>query len=254
MLLEQTYEKLAGMKLFGMLNALKERLGRPDHADLSATDMIGFIIDDEWNYRENRRLGGLLKNAKFKEHNACIENLDYKSSRGLKKSEVLDLAQNHWITAHQNILITGPSGSGKSYLAQAFGNTACRQGYGVHYIRLPRLLFGILQSRADGTYTDFLKRLSKFPLLIIDDLGVASLNEQERQDLLEIVEDRYGASATIVTSQLPVSGWHVYLGGGIVADAILDRLVHNAHRIELKTVDSIRKKTTNLTQAGQSEK
>jgi len=258
MLLEATHEKLAGMKLFGMLNSLKDRLGRPDHADLSSADLIGFLVDDEWIYRENKRLGRLLHNAKFKERNACIENLDYRVGRGLKKAVVLDLAQNRWITAHQNILITGPSGSGKSYFAQALGNHACRQGYGVHYIRLPRLMFGILQSRAEGTYTDFLKRLSKFQLLVIDDLGVANLNEQERQDLLEIAEDRYGARATIVTSQLPVSGWHAYLGGGIVADAILDRLVHNAHRIDLKSVESIRKTgaaaAADLTQAGHSEK
>jgi DNA replication protein DnaC len=258
MLLEATYEKLAGMKLFGMLNALKDRLGRPDHSELSAADLIGFLVDDEYTYRENKRLGRLLHKAKFKERNACIENLDYRSARGLKKAVVLDLARNQWITAHQNILITGTSGSGKSYLAQAFGNNACRQGLSVHYVRLPRLLFGILQSRAEGTYTDFLKRLSRFQLLIIDDLGVASLSEQERQDLLEIVEDRYGASATVVTSQLPVSGWHTYLGGGVVADAILDRLVHNAHRIDLKSVDSNRKTlaagAAGLTHPGHSEK
>lgn len=241
MLLEQTIDKLNQMKLFGMAGGLKERLTRADHAEMSAADIVGLIVDDEWLYRDNKRMTSRLTGAKFKDKAACIEDIQYKGSRGLKKSLVLDLAQNRWITAHQNILFTGPSGSGKSYIAQALGQNACRAGIMVQYLRMPKLLVALTQARADGTYSNLLKRLAKNELLILDDFGVSVLDEQQREDLLEIIEDRYGVGATVITSQLPVASWHAYLGAGIVADAILDRLVHNAHRIDLRATDSIRK-------------
>lgn len=241
MLLEQTHEKMIAMKLYGMAAAVKDRLERADHQSLSKEEFLGLLVDDEWLYRENRKLTTRLRVAKFKEREAAIENIDYRTPRGLRKTQVLELAQNRWITAHQSTLITGPSGAGKSYLAQALGLNACRNGFTVQYLRLPTLLAQFVQARAQGTYDRLLKRLSKLALLVIDDFGLATLNEPERQDLLEAIEERYGTGATLVTSQLPIADWHEYLGGGRLADAILDRLVHNAHRIELSSKESMRK-------------
>jgi DNA replication protein DnaC len=254
MLLEQTYAKLAEMKLYGMASSIKERLERIDHQSLSKEEFLGLLVDDEWLYRENRKLTARLKVAKFKEREAAIENIDYRTPRGLRKAQVLELAQNRWITAHQSTLITGPSGAGKSYLAQAFGLNACRNGFTVHYVRLPALLAQFVQARAQGTYDRLLKRLSKIALLVIDDFGLAVLSEVEKQDLLEAIEERYGIGATLVTSQLPIGDWHEYLGGGRLADAILDRLVHNAHRIELASKESMRKERAALKHGGQSDK
>lgn len=243
MMLEQTHDKMIAMKLYGMARSVTERLERADHQSLSKEEFLGLIVDDEWLYRENRKLTTRLKVARFKEREAAIENIDYRTPRGLRKTQVLELAQNRWIGAHQSVLITGPSGAGKSYLAQALGLNACRSGFTVQYLRLPSLLAQFVQARAQGTYDRLLKRLTRLSLIIIDDFGLAALNEPERQDLLEAVEERYGAGATIVTSQLPVADWHAYLGGGRIADAILDRLVHNAHRIELASKESMRKNT-----------
>ena len=241
MLIEQTLEKLYKMKLYGMHSSVKEKLSKPENADLSFTDMLGILIDDEWIYRENKRMNSRLRNAKFKQKQACIENVTYFNKRGLKKTQVLELAKNQWIENHQNIILTGLSGSGKSYIAQALGNNACRYGFTVHYIRLSRLLFNLLKSRAEGIILEYFKKLSKYDLLIIDDFGISAMDEQAKADLLEIAEDRYSARSTILTSQLPISDWHPYLGGGLVADAILDRLIHNAYKITLNTIDSLRK-------------
>jgi DNA replication protein DnaC len=254
MLLEQTYAKLVEMKLYGMANAIKERLERVDHQSLSKEEFVGFLVDDEWLYRENRKLTARLKVAKFKEREAAIENIDYRTPRGLRKTQVLELAQNRWIAAHQSVLVTGPSGAGKSYLAQAFGLNACRNGFTVQYVRLPTLLAQFVQARAQGTYDRLLRRLAKTALLVIDDFGLAVLSEVEKQDLLEAIEERYGVGATLVTSQLPIGDWHEYLGGGRLADAILDRLVHNAHRIELASKESMRKEHAALKHGGHSGK
>ena len=254
MLSEQTHEKLIQMKLFGMAAALKERLNRVDHQNLSASELLGLIVDDEWLYREHRKLTARLKVAKFKERNACIENIDYAASRGLRKDQVLELAQHRWIGQHQNLVITGPSGAGKSYLAQALGNHACRGGYGVQYLRLPALLNHFVQARAQGTYVSLLKRLAKTSLIIIDDFGLSALGESQAQDLLETLEERYGVGSSIVTSQLPISDWHEYLGGGRLADAILDRLIHNAHRVDLTARESMRKERSTLIHGGQSDR
>jgi DNA replication protein DnaC len=252
MLLEQTYTKLVEMKLYGMANAIKERLERADHQSLSKEEFVGFLVDDEWLYRENRKLTARLKIAKFKEREAAIENIDYRTPRGLRKAQVLELAQNRWIAAHQSTLITGPSGAGKSYLAQAFGLNACRNSFTVQYVRLPPAR--AVRPGAPGTYDRLLKRLAKTALLVIDDFGLAVLSEVEKQDLLEAIEERYGIGATLVTSQLPIGDWHEYLGGGRLADAILDRLVHNAHRIELASKESMRKERAALKHGGHSDK
>jgi DNA replication protein DnaC len=254
MLLEQTHEKLIAMKIFGIAHSLKDRLARVDHQDLSKAEFLGLLVDDEWLYRENRELTARLKVAKFKQRSASIEDIDYKTPRGLRKTQILELAQNRWTSAHQSLLISGPSGVGKSYLAQAFGQHACRTGFSVQYLRLPALLAQFVQARAQGTYDRLLKRLAKLALLIVDDFGLASLNELEKQDLLEAIEERYGSGATLVTSQLPVGDWHEYLGDGRLADAILDRLVHNAHRIELSSKESMRKERSALNHGGHSDK
>ncbi len=243
MLNEQTHEKLITMKLFGMAAGFKERLNRIDHQDLNPSALIGLLVDDEYLHRENRRLATLLRGAKFKDHGACLEAIDYGAARGLRKDKILELAQNRWVGARQSILITGPSGAGKSFLAQALGHNACRAGLSVHYLRLPALLQQFVQSRAQGTYAQLLKRLGRLSVLVIDDLGLSGITGQEGQDLLETLEERYGKGPSIVTSQLPIADWHEYLGGGRIADAILDRLIHNAHRIELTSRESMRKIT-----------
>lgn len=254
MLLEHTHHKLISMRLFGMANSIKERLQRIDHQSLSATELLGLLVDDEWLYRENRKLTARLKSAKFKQRNACLENIDYSPDRGLRKDTLLDLAQNRWLNAHQHVLITGPSGAGKSYLAQALALNACRSGFTTQYVRLPTLLAQFVQARAQGTYALHLKRLGKISVLLIDDFGLAVLTESEKQDLLETLEERYGSSSVILTSQLPVSDWHEYLGAGRIADAILDRLIHNAHRIELRGVKSMRELVPGLNHGGHSDK
>lgn len=254
MLLEQTIEKLNEMKMYGMVKSIKERTSRPDHADLSVTDFMGFLVDDEWTDRQNRKLTSRLKGAKFKDQGACTENIDYETARGLKKTKFLELLQNHWIDKHQNIVLTGPSGSGKSYLAQAIGNHLCRSGFGVAYMRMPKLAVLLTQVRADGTYMRALDRIRKTRVLILDDFGIGNLSDQQRTDLLEIFEDRYAQGSTIITSQLPTTQWHEYLGGGIVADGICDRFLHNAHRVDLLSKESLRKSRGGLTKESPSGK
>ncbi len=241
MLLQQTAEKLRRMKLYGMAKSLETRADRPDHQDLPISDFLGLLIDDEWSARENRRLTNRLRIAKFKEKGACIEDIDYRATRNIKKSLVLELAKNQWIEKQQNVLITGPSGAGKSYLAQALGHQACRDGYTVQYLRFPKLQIALMHAKGDGSYSEYLTKLAKTRVLLLDDLGLSALTEPEGRDLLEIIEDRYGVSSTIITSQLPVSAWHDFFGGSRIADAICDRLLHNAFRIELTSTDSGRK-------------
>lgn len=254
MLIEQTLTKLNAMKLYGMANSLKERASRTDHADLSVTDFVSFLVDDEWTDRQNRKLTSRLRTARFKDQGACVENVDYETARGLKKTKFLEFLQNHWIEKHQNIVLTGPSGSGKSYLAQAIGNHVCRSGFSVTYMRMPKLAVLLTQVRADGTYMRTLDRIRKSRVLVLDDLGIGTLTEQQRTDLLEIFEDRYAQGSTLITSQLPTSQWHEYLGGGIVADGICDRFLHNAHRVDLQAKESLRKTRAGLTGSESSGK
>ena len=220
--------------------------------------LSALLVDDEWLYREKRKLTARMKVAKFKLRSATVEAIDYATPRGLRKDQILELTQNRWLHAHESLLITGPSGSGKSFIAQALGQHACRSGFTVQYLRMPKLLALFVEARAQGTYDRLLKRFSKIALLILDDLGLGSLTEQQKQDLLEAIEERHGVGATIVTSQLAVADWHEYLGAGRIADAILDRIIHTAHRIEVASKDSMRKESmrknrSDLLHAGQSD-
>lgn len=246
MLTHPTVEKLESIRLTGMALALREQLEMDDINDLSFEERLGLLVDREAVYRENRRLKSRLKKAKLR-HNASIEDIDYKTPRNLDKSVVVKLADCQWIKNKQNLIITGPTGIGKSYLACAFAQKACREGYSAVYLRLSRLFEDLSLAKGDGRYIKVLAGFAKTDLLILDDYGLAKLNREKRHDLLEILEDRHGLRSTLVTSQLPIKNWHEQIGDPTLADAILDRVVHNAHKIELEG-DSMRKKKANLTQ------
>ncbi len=243
MLNQETINKMINLKLYKMAESLKERLSRSDHASLSHEDFVGFLIDDEYQDRQNKKLSRNLKKAKFKEEEAAIENIDYQFKRNLDKQVVLNLSQNAWVRNHYNILFTGPTGVGKSYLAQALGNNCCRKGYSVIYMRFSKLLDEMRISRADGTYQKYLKEIAKSDVLILDDLGMTSMDDCKKQDLFEIIEERHKVRSTIITSQLSTGSWHKYFGGGIIADAICDRILGSAVKIELKG-DSLREESS----------
>jgi DNA replication protein DnaC len=245
MLIEQTMEKLNGMKLYGAAEALRQWLERPKEKDIAAADLLGMLVDAEWHHREEKKLTSRLRNARLRQQ-ACVEDIDYAHQRGLVKSVMLDLATSRWVSAHQNVILTGETGVGKSYLACALGQKAARDGFTVAYRRTSRLLDELAQARADGTHFLLLRRLAKTEVLILDDFGMEMLGAPQRKDLLEVVEDRYGISATVITSQLEPKDWHSVIGDETIADAVCDRLVHNAHRIKL-TGESIRKTKGSLT-------
>jgi DNA replication protein DnaC len=242
MLNHPTLEKLAALKLGGMLKALEEQRQMGEAAALSFEERLGLLVDREWTERENRRMTGRLAKARLRQA-AALEDVDWRAPRGLDKSVVLALGSCQWIAQRHNCLITGPTGVGKSWLACALGHKACREGYSVLYLRLARLWRELAVSRGDGRYLKLLAGLSRMDLIILDDLGTEALGDGERHDLLEILEDRYERRSTLVTSQLPVGHWHEVIGDPTLADAILDRLVHNAHKLALKG-ESMRKKLT----------
>jgi len=229
---QQTIEKLYAMNLNGMAEAFQQQLQQPDMNELCFEDRFALLVDRQWTFKEDRRMKRLLSNAKLK-INGCIEDIDYKTPRGLDKSVILRLADCHWILNAQNVIITGATGVGKTYLACALANRACRMGYSAFYIRIPRLFQELAIARADGSYPKIIKKLTKAKILILDDLGLAPMTAPERRDLLEVIEDRHALASTIVSTQLPIEDWHENIRDPTIADAILDRLIHNAHKINL---------------------
>lgn len=256
MLLEQTIEKLVSMRLLGMASALRQWLESPRDAQLAPEDLLGILADAEWIWRENAKLTQRLRKAKFKETSACIEDIDYGYARGLAKTEINALASSRWVATHRNVILTGPTGVGKSYIACALGNKACRDGYSVVFKRASRLYDELAQARVDGTLPLVLKRLAKTDVLILDDFGSHALSAAERRHLIEVLEDRYGISSTVVTTQLEPDQWHAAIGDETVADGVCDRLVHNAHRLKLRgeSVRKLKEKKAGLTTQGKSAK
>jgi DNA replication protein DnaC len=245
MLNHPTLDKLEALRFNGMAKALTEQMAVPDIEELGFEERLGLLIDREMTEREDRRLTTRLRQAKLRQ-NACVEDIDYRQPRGLDKSLIRDLCQCQWIKKHLNIMITGPTGVGKTWIACALAQKACREGYRALYLRLPKLLQELPIAKGDGTYIKLLTRLARIDLLILDDWGLSKLMAEQRRDLLEILEDRYDSRSTIVTSQLPVDKWHDIIGDPTLADAILDRLVHNAYKINLKG-ESMRKNKSLLT-------
>jgi len=240
MLKQPMIEKLAAMRLLGMVEALKTQEQDPAARELSFSERFGLLVDQQWNWRENQALGRRMKNAKLRV-NACVEDIDYRTARGLDKSVLRSLTQESaWVGTHENIFVLGPTGVGKSFVACALAQKACRDGYSALYTRAQTLFRDLAMARADGSLRSLLARLSRIDVLVIDDWVMAPLSEPERRDFWEICEDRYQVRSTILTSQLPVSRWHEQVGDPTLADGILDRLVHNAHRIEMRG-DSMRK-------------
>lgn len=242
MLTNPTIETLKSLKLHGLLEALEEQQQTPAVHALSFEERIALLVDRERLWRENQRRTRLLRGARLKVAAASIEDIDYKAARGLDKRQIATLATGEWIRRGQNLLITGATGSGKTWIACALAQQTCRQGSSVLYWRVPRLIEELRIAHGDGSYIKFLKTLSKVSLIVLDDWGLTALSVQDRADLLEILDDRVNTGSTLIASQLPVDAWHAYLGEPTLADAILDRLVHHSHRIELKVPgESMRK-------------
>src|SRR5246127_3174131 len=240
MLQEPMMEKLFAMRLHGMADALKAQQQDPAAGELSFLDRLAILVDHQWNWRQNQALARRLHSAKLR-GNACVEDIDYRAARGLDKSVIRALAQEStWVRNHEHVFILGPTGVGKSFLACALAQKACRDGYSALYTRAAALFRDLALARADGSLRILLARLSRIDVLVIDDWAMAPLSEPERRDFWEICEDRYQVRSLILTSQLPVTRWHEQIGDPTVADGILDRLVHNAHRIEMRG-DSMRK-------------
>lgn len=239
MLTHHTLDKLRTLRLTGMADALEQQHQHAQAEGLAFEERLGLLVDHEVLYRENRRLARLLKDAKLRVH-ACIEDIDHRHPRGLKRAEMASLASCDWVVRQHNLCLTGPTGTGKTWLACALGNQACRQGLSVRYFRLPRLFETLRIAHGDGSYPRLMNQLVKTQLLILDDWAIGPLTAAQRGDLMEVIEERHGRQATLIASQLPIEHWHEYIGEATLADAILDRLLHNAHRIALKG-DSMRK-------------
>lgn len=251
MLTNPTIDKLENLRFKGMAIALQEQLQTPDIEELTFDERLGLLIDREMTYRHNRRMQTRLRKAKLRQP-AVVEDIDYRHPRGLDKSLMVSLMTCQWIRDHQNLIITGPTGVGKTYLACALTQKACRDGYSALYFRIPRLFQDLALAKGDGSYPKLLQSFAKINVLLLDDYGLTTLGAEQRYDLLEILEDRHGIHSTLVTSQLPVDHWHEIISDATLADAILDRLVHNAHRINLKG-ESMRKANSSLTKKSTNE-
>jgi DNA replication protein DnaC len=241
MLNQPTIDKLNAMKLSAMAKAFADQMQAPDLAALTFEERFGLIVDFQMTELENRRMQNRLKNAHLR-LSATVEDLDFAQARGLDRSLVMSLTLNQWVKSHHNILVTGPTGAGKTYLACALGQRACRDGHSVLYHRTPKLLQDIAVSRHDGRYHKIMGPLAKAEVLILDDLLISPMNQDEQKEFLEIVEERHDRKATIVTSQLPITAWYDAMQDPTLADAILDRLIHNAYKLELKGESMRRKK------------
>lgn len=239
MLIHPTIDGLKTLRLLGMVKALENQLNQPQIENMSFEERLGLMVDKEISDRESRKLQTRLRNAVLKQE-ASMENIDHRASRGIDKKLLLTLADCQWVKMHRNVLIVGATGTGKTYLACALAHKACLEGKAVYYSRLPRLLPALALARGDGSYNKKMKQLAKTDVLILDDWGLAPLTDEQRRDLLELLDDRHEKCSTIVTSQLPIKLWHDAIGDKTLADAILDRLVHNAYRLELGG-DSMRK-------------
>lgn len=253
MLRSPTVEKLQGLHLHGLLAAWEEQEKHPEASELCFAERLGLLVDAEWTARENRRQLQRLKTAKLKLPQACVEDLDFRTPRGLDKALVRSLATCQWLTQHQNLICVGPTGTGKTFVACALAQQACRQGYSVRYFRAPRLFQDLALARGEGSYTQLLGQLARTELLVVDDWGIAPLTDPERRDFLEVIDDRHGTRSTLLAGQLPVSHWHECIGDPTIADAICDRLVHSAHQLTL-TGGSLRKTRANLTPPASCDK
>ena len=234
MLTAPTVEKLQALKLDAMAHAWSEQQQHAELTGLAFDERFGLLVDAEWLARDNKRVTRALKEAKLKFPHACLEAIDYPARRELDKAVIRQLASCRWVAEHQGVLITGMTGTGKSFLACALAHQACRKGYRALYRRASRLFHELTLARADGTYIRLLAKLARTDVLLIDDFALAPLQDYERRDLLEILEDRYGTRSTIITSQLPPTQYHDYIGEPTLADSICDRLLHNSHRIVLQ--------------------
>jgi DNA replication protein DnaC len=241
MLNQQTLHKLFVLRLNGMADAFRQQLEQSDLGELSFEERFGLLVDRQWSWKEDRALARRLRNSHLKS-TAAVEDIDYQAPRGLDRSLLRSLAaESEWVKQHQNILLVGATGVGKSWLATALAHKACRDGYTAYYVRATQLFRELSLAHADGSFGRLLRLLSLTDVLIIDDWAMTPLTDIERRDFLEICDDRYQTRSTVLTSQVPVANWHTQIGDPTAADSILDRLVHNAHRIELKG-DSLRKK------------
>lgn len=233
MLINPTLEKLADLRLHGMAQAFRRLIEDPDSRSLSFEERVALLVDEQWTWRENKALARRLTNARFRLP-ACVEDIDWRHPRGLDRSLARSLATSQWVQTHCNLIILGPCGVGKTFLACAFAHKAVRDGYTALYTRAPRLFSDLAAARADGTLTGLFKKIARLDVLVVDDWAMAPLADAERRDFLEICEDRHGLRSTILTSQIPVAHWHEQIGDPTLADSILDRVVHNAYRLELK--------------------
>lgn len=241
MLTHPTLDQLRVLKLDGMAHALEEQRLLPACQDLAFEDRLGLLVDRERSWRDGRRLERLLRSARLKHAEACLEDVSYSGGRGIDKRLIANLSGGDWIRQGQSILLTGPTGVGKTWLACALGQQACRQGFPVLYQRVPRLTETLRIAHADGSFGRLLTQLARVDVLILDDWGMTPLDQAARHDLLEVIDDRSTSKSTLITSQLPIDHWHAWLNDPTVADAILDRLVHRSHRIALKG-ESLRRK------------
>jgi DNA replication protein DnaC len=234
MLAESTLEKLTAMRIDAMATAYREQLKDPKLSRLGFDERFAMLVDAEALFRDNRRLTRRLREAKLRQGQACLEDVDYPPKRELDRAQIRQLSSCRWVAEHHNVIVSGATGVGKTFIACALGQQACRKGYRVLYRRVPRLFEELNLARADGSYAGLLARLARIDVLVLDDWGIAPLREAQRHDLLEIMEDRDNARSTVIASQLPRENWHEHIGDPTVADAVLDRIIHKAYTIALK--------------------